>query len=86
MCICNKEKHDSIVQEINATKESTNSVKEVKVNENSDIVLGKHIDGEITSISNIIGDMKNVILEAYVFGIDTMERESINIISLKISD
>ena len=84
--VFNKEKHDSIVQEINATKESTNSVKEVKVNENSDIVLGKHIDGEITSISNIIGDMKNVILEAYVFGIDTMERETINIITLKISD
>ncbi len=44
------------------------------------------ISGEITSIANILGDMKNVIVEAYVFGIETMEHEKVNIITLKISD
>ncbi len=44
------------------------------------------IEGEITAINNIMGDMKNVIVEAFVFGIDTMEHEKINIITLKISD
>ena len=33
-----------------------------------------------------MGEQKGVILEAYVFGIDTLERENINIITLKISD
>ncbi len=44
------------------------------------------IEGNITPIANILGDMKNVIVEAYVFGIDAMEHEKINIITLKISD
>ncbi len=44
------------------------------------------IEGEVIAIHNILGDMKQVIVEAYVFGIDTMEHEKINIITLKISD
>ncbi len=44
------------------------------------------IEGEVTSIQNIMGDMKKVIVEAYVFGIDTKEHEKVNIITLKISD
>ncbi len=47
---------------------------------------GKPIEGEITVINNIMGDIKNIVVEAYVFGIDTMEHEKINIITLKISD
>ncbi len=46
----------------------------------------KPIEGEITSINNIMGDMKNIIVEAFVFGIDSMEHEKINIVTLKISD
>ena len=38
------------------------------------------------AINNITGEMKNVFVEAYVFGLDTLERENINIITLKISD
>ena len=49
-------------------------------------ILGKHREGEPTPINNIIGDTKNIIIEAYIFGIETMERETINIITLKISD
>lgn len=44
------------------------------------------INGEVTSINNIMGDIKNVIVEAYVFGIDAMEKEKFNLITLKISD
>ncbi len=46
----------------------------------------KPIEGEVTAINNIMGDIKNIIIEAYVFGIDTMERDTINIVTLKISD
>lgn len=46
----------------------------------------KPITGDVTVINNIMGDMKNVILEAYIFGKENMEREKINIITLKISD
>lgn len=58
---------------------------EIKINPNEPIV-GRHIEGDPTVINNIMGDMKNVILEAFVFSKETMERETINIITLKISD
>ena len=56
--------------------------------EKSDIVLGKKIpdEFEVTKINDIIDKTNNVVFEAYVFGIDTLERENINIITLKISD
>ena len=54
--------------------------------EKTNIIFGKHIDGEVENIDNILGDTKNIIVEAYVFGIDSMERENINIATLKISD
>ncbi len=54
--------------------------------EKTNIIIGKHIDGEVENIDNILGDTKNIIVEAYVFGIDSMERENINIATLKISD
>ncbi len=44
------------------------------------------IVGDITPINNIMGDIKKVIVEAYIFGIDTRETEKVNIITLKISD
>ncbi|MBO4246127.1 MAG: PolC-type DNA polymerase III [Bacilli bacterium] len=58
------------------------------VKEKSDIVLGKKIneDIELTKINDIIDKANNVVVEAYVFGIDTLERENINIITMKISD
>jgi DNA polymerase-3 subunit alpha (Gram-positive type) len=83
--VFNKEKHDTIVSEIKATKESVNLNKE-EIKDTGSIVVGKHIDGDVTSISNISGDLKNVIIEAYIFGKENMERETINIITLKISD
>ena len=78
----NKELEEQILKSI---KDTPKDIIVPKI-EKSDIILGKHIDGDIELIDNILGDTKNVIIEAYVFGIDTMERENINIITLKISD
>lgn len=55
-------------------------------NEDPNIILGEHIEGEITSIENIVGTQENVIVEAYVFGDELLEKDTINIMTLKISD
>ncbi len=55
-------------------------------NEDPNIVIGTHIEGETTSIENILGARENVIVEAYVFGDELLEKDTINIMTLKISD
>ena len=55
--------------------------------EENPVFLGKHIDGDIAKIDDIVGDAKNIIVEAYIFGdITTLEKENINIATIKISD
>ena len=58
----------------------------IKKSENPDIILGEHKDGEVISLENINGSMENVIIEAYVFGDELLEKDNINIMTLKISD
>ena len=77
----NKDLEADIIESIKNTPE-----KVIISEEKDNIVFGKHIDGNIEKIDNILGDIKNIILEAYIFGIDTLERDNINIITLKISD
>ena len=55
-------------------------------NEDPSIILGTHVEGEITPIENILGATENIIVEAYVFGDDLLEKDTINIMTLKISD
>ncbi len=50
------------------------------------VIIGAHVDGDITRIDNIAGAMENIIVEAYVFGDELLEKETINIMTLKISD
>ncbi|MCM1052901.1 MAG: PolC-type DNA polymerase III [Ruminococcus sp.] len=57
-----------------------------KQNENPDIIIGEHIEGDIKALDNILGAEENVIVEAYVFGDELLEKDTINIMSLKISD
>ena len=83
--ILNEEKRKNVVDEINAEKASAKLEKKDPKIEGK-IILGKEIEGETTAINNIMGDTRGVIFEAYIFGIDTLERENINIITLKISD
>ena len=58
----------------------------VVVEEKNPVFIGKHVDNEVEIIDNIGSEAKNVCIEAYVFGIDLLEKENINIITLKISD
>lgn len=58
----------------------------IEQNEDPNIIIGEHKDGDITSLENIMGPIDNVIIEAYVFGEELTERDTINIYSLKVSD
>lgn len=55
-------------------------------NEDPNIILGNHVEGEITPLDNVLGSMENIIVEAYVFGDELLEKDTINIMTLKISD
>lgn len=81
--VMNEQLHEEIKNEVE--KSRTEEI-EMKIVEPVQTTSTKPIEGEVTTINNIMGDTKNLILEAYVFGIDTMERDTINIITLKISD
>ena len=54
----------------------------------SDAILGREFDGDITSITELSGEVDNVNVEAKVFGIDVFEstKSSFKIITLKITD
>ncbi len=58
----------------------------IKKSDDPNIILGEHVDGEITSLENINGALENVIVEAYVFGDELLEKDNVNIMTLKISD
>ncbi len=58
----------------------------ISKSEDPNIIIGEHIEGDITPITNILGAMENIIVEAYVFGTDLKETDNINIMTLKISD
>lgn len=70
-------------------KESLKKPEVVKINLNplaNNLIMGQHKEQEKLSIDSIISDTKNIVVEAYIFGIDTLEKDTINIITLKISD
>ena len=50
------------------------------------VIMGNAIEGDISDIDALTVEEKNIIVEAYIFGIDTLERDNINIITLKLSD
>ncbi len=80
-----KEKSEELQKEMQ-------EVKNVKVEkkEESPVIFGYHKDGEVTMIKNIIGEQKGIIIEGYIFGIETSERKgqkaTAYIINLKVSD
>lgn len=61
-----------------------------KEEDNSPVLFGFHKDGDVTSIKNIIGEEKNIIIEGYVFGMEDAIRKgqkaTAYIINLKVSD
>ena len=78
----NEEKNNKIKEEINNVKVSNSK----SVKEESPIILGKHIDGNVTKIDDIIGEEDNVIVETYIFDIEAKELEKTNVFNLMISD
>lgn len=75
----------SLQEEIIHEKESVNIKKE-----ESKIILGSHKDGDVTQLNNILGEVKNIIVEVYIFQKEVIERQGkkgpIFIINLKVSD
>ncbi len=84
--LINEEENQKIKKEIKETKKNNalNSKKEEKTEKES--TIKDPLSYNLISINNIMGESKKVLLEAYIFGIDTLERDNINIITLKISD
>ena len=83
--LINEEENQKIKKEIKETKK--NNVKSEKKEETKKEVIIKDVDSyNPILINNIMGETKKVSLDAYIFGIDTLERDNINIITLKISD
>ncbi|MCR5787625.1 MAG: PolC-type DNA polymerase III [Bacilli bacterium] len=84
----NDEKRSEIIGEINKSKEEV--VIDNKKEEENNIIYGRHKDGEISEINSLMGEVKNVIVEAYVFGTDFVERQGqkgpIFIMNFKLSD
>lgn len=81
--IFNETKNEEIKKEISAAHSGEVVVKK----EENPVFIGKHIDMELTKLNDIISEAKNVCVEAYIFGeIVTLEKENINIITIKISD
>ncbi len=80
----NEEIRNEVKAEIAEGKEKVEEVKP------SPYLIGKHVDGEITPINNILGETRNIIVEAYVFDYDGQEKMGKNgpfyIIMAKISD
>ena len=81
----NEEEHNTIVEEIQKDKENVTVKKEVNNN-----VIGTHKEGEVSKLNNIYGELKNVIVEVYVFDKETVERQGkkgpIYIMNAKVSD
>ena len=50
-------------EEILLEKQSVSSKKE----EESPVILGVHKDGDVIKLNNILGEVKNIIIEVYVF-------------------
>jgi len=68
-------------------KEMTSSHEEVLVKEISPVFIGKHIDMEPITVNDITNEIRNILIEGFIFGeVETRETEKINIITLKISD
>ncbi|MBE6148729.1 MAG: PolC-type DNA polymerase III [Firmicutes bacterium] len=79
------------VEALQSVKEEIEKEKTVEIKkEESPMVIGVHKDGEVTKLSNIFGEAKNLIFECYIFNIESVEKKGkkgpIYIISIKVSD
>ena len=84
----NEEENKKIKEAINEDKKTSVVIEPISSDVSSERESGMKDSSSYkeTTINNIMGETKKVAIEAYIFGIDTLERENINIITLKISD
>lgn len=70
-----------------STRNTSQMVSTKKI-EGSNAIMGIDVNGPITEISEIDGEMDNVTIEGYVFGVDLFEskKSTFKIITLKVSD
>ena len=58
--------------------------------DDSPIIFGVHKEGKVTQLNNILGEMRNIIVEVYIFKKEVVERTGkkgpIFIINMKVSD
>ncbi len=89
--LVNENLNSEIKKEIETSKEVV-----LEKKEESPVCFGIHKDGEITLIKNIISEVKGIIIEGYIFGVETSERKFTSaktgrsgttyIVNLKVSD
>ena len=75
-----------VKKEIEDSKINEASKETIKPKKEGEPIIGKKIVGEPNIINNVMGEIKNAIFEVFVFDKEAMERETINILTLKISD
>ena len=80
---------NDVKKEIDESKVIKKDLKETG-EKNDNILVGFHRDGKVTEIRNIMGEEKNVIIEGFVFGVETLERKgqkaTVYIANIKVSD
>ncbi len=97
----NEEKREEVQKEIHEEKNAEpiivekpkEEIKEkperkTKTSDNPNVVLGRNINQDPTTITNVVGEDNNIILDVYVFGSDYFEssKTDFKIITLKITD
>ncbi len=82
-----EEKREEIKKELQEARTTSKGV-EVAEKELSKVLTGREIKEElpVITLNDIMGEERNVVVEAFIFGKEEVERENINIITLKISD
>lgn len=87
--VINTDKSKNVIEEIRneITKDLGKDLSKLRGND-SNIILGREIKGNTTEIKNIVTEENNIIVECFVFGIETFEssKNDFKILTLKISD
>lgn len=59
----------------------------IQESDNPDVIMGTLIETEVTELRQIVGEVANVTIEGYIFGIEVRETKTeLKIITLKITD
>ena len=82
----NEERQKKVIEEIDNVHSSIKYEEEIHEYKPGEVILGKSINKEKVSISSISNVGRNITIEGYIESISYLERDNINIITVKISD